>query len=177
MYKVYRAGVIKIEDGKYIDNANHTEWAIYNKWLNQGNRPLPQDPEPHQDKTVDDVCDAKIDRLREMRRKLRGRLHSTMGGGDNAIWLMLQKEEAGRAGAPGKMIAEMARVSGLTVQQVKKHIADRIPDKKLEFAGQLEGIYLKHKLALKSFTTKHEIEDYDIDSGWPDIPLPRSKDR
>lgn len=177
MYKIYRAGVIRISDNKYIDNANHTEWTEYNNWLNQGNIPSPQDPEPHQDKTVDQVRDEKTDRLREKLRKLRGRVNASVGGGDNAIWLMLQKEEAASPGQQGRLISKMAQTSGITPAEVRAIVQSRFSDDRLDLVGTLEGLYLKHTIALKNFTTKQEIENYDIDSGWPDVPLPRSSDR
>lgn len=46
-YKLISVGVMRIEDGAFIppDNAN-TDWRAYQKWIADGNTPLPQDPPP-----------------------------------------------------------------------------------------------------------------------------------
>lgn len=46
-YKLISVGVLRIADGAFIppDNKN-SDWQVYQKWLSDGNTPLPKDPDP-----------------------------------------------------------------------------------------------------------------------------------
>jgi hypothetical protein len=46
-YKLVTIGVMRIADGAFIhpDNRN-SDWRIYQKWVADGNTPLPKDPDP-----------------------------------------------------------------------------------------------------------------------------------
>ena len=46
-YKLAKIGVIRIQDGAFIPpDSSNTDWAIYQKWIYDGNIPLPKDPDP-----------------------------------------------------------------------------------------------------------------------------------
>ena len=177
MYKVFRGGVLRLSDGKYIDNNNHTEWKIYNDWLNQGNTPQPADPTPEPTITVEDLRDNKVQQLEQKASQLRGRLNQGMDH-NKYLWLMVQREEAKGPGvpAPGTMIAKVAQKAGITPNQVKDIINSYFNDK-IDLGAEIEGVYLKHLLALRALTTKQEIRDYNVNVDWPDIPLKRISER
>ena len=47
MYKLKEGGVIRLDDGAHIpDVIGNADWGDYQRWLDQGNTPLPADPEP-----------------------------------------------------------------------------------------------------------------------------------
>jgi hypothetical protein len=177
MYKIFRGGVLRLSDGKYIDNNNHTEWKEYNNWLNQGNQPQAEDPVPQPTITIEDLRDNKVQLLDQKASQLRGRLNQGMDH-NKYMWLMVQREEARGPGnpAPGTMIAKIAQKAGITPNQVKD-IINAYFDTKLDLGAEIEGTYLKHLLALRALTTKQEIRDYDITTEWPNIPLKRVSER
>jgi len=174
MYKIFRGGVLRLSDGKYIDNNNHTEWKEYNNWLNQGNQPQTEDPVPQPTQTIEDVRDDKIQLLEQKVAKLRGRLNQGLDT-NKILWMLLMREEAKAAG-DGVMITKMAQHAGVTTTQLKNRI-NQFFDNKLDLAAHIEGIYLKHLIALKGLNTKQAIRNYDIQAEWPNVPLQRVSER
>ena len=179
MYKISNAGVIRVSDGKYIDNNNHADWAEYNKWLSQTNEPLPPDPQPPPVVDIEDLRDRKIENVKEIANRLRGKLNAGKTPAE-LTWFIFKYNEAkvfdtaNPSATP--FITAIATAAGVPPKQIANKIMKQYTDT-IVFEGQIDGTYMKHVKALLGFATKQEIRNYDIKAGWPNVPLARPGDR
>lgn len=60
-FKLTDRGVIRIDDGAHIpDNPSNSNWQEYQKWVDEGNVPLPADPPPPSEPNPNGEIDAAL---------------------------------------------------------------------------------------------------------------------